>query len=461
MKNLLFPIFLLLLIPTIAKTQVDAMIKDEKVTTGINWITGLSWDQVMQKAKSENKYIFLDVFATWCGPCKAMDKFVYPNDTIGKLFNDRFISAKVQVDRTNLDGEEVRNWYKDAEQIQKQFHIRSYPTFVFLAPDGTISHMESGYKGVNDLVVVAQTAIQPGKIFVDPYNEYYTLMEEYTKGNRNYKRMAFLIDTALMLREDTSITNGLLRDFRDNYLHKLPAKEVYSDPYLIRFLSKYIGSKSKMFSLFYPDGRKADESVGQKGFAQNLVDKIIQQEVINPILSKYTGDGRLITYTDPNYTEPKWKEIRKAVSKRYNSMYAKRCVLWSQVIWYDKYADIFNLSKCYLEFLKQYGFDTTITQNMSRLNHIAWEMFKKNDRKEDLEGIAKWMKALIDSYSYGPYIDTYANLIYKLGKVAEAIKWEEIALSFSIEKKDDQRIQEFTETIKKMKNGLPTWPVKK
>ena len=52
---------------------------------GIKWVTGLSWEQVLTKAKTENKFIFVDCYATWCGPCKVMDKDVYPNDTVGDL----------------------------------------------------------------------------------------------------------------------------------------------------------------------------------------------------------------------------------------------------------------------------------------------------------------------------------------------------------------------------------------
>src|SRR6266540_4082157 len=54
---------------------------------GIKWVTGLTWQQVKQKAKAENKYIFLDIFTTWCGPCKMMEKNVYSNDTVGDFFN--------------------------------------------------------------------------------------------------------------------------------------------------------------------------------------------------------------------------------------------------------------------------------------------------------------------------------------------------------------------------------------
>src|SRR5688500_7757549 len=77
---------------------------------GIKWTTGLTWEQINQKAKTENKYIFLDLYATWCGPCKEMDKSVYPNDTVGLFFNNKFVSVKVQMDRTKKDNAFIQSW---------------------------------------------------------------------------------------------------------------------------------------------------------------------------------------------------------------------------------------------------------------------------------------------------------------------------------------------------------------
>jgi thiol-disulfide isomerase/thioredoxin len=56
------------------------------IAQGINWTIGLKWLAIQEKAKKENKYIFLDFYATWCGPCKKMEKEVYVNDTVARFF---------------------------------------------------------------------------------------------------------------------------------------------------------------------------------------------------------------------------------------------------------------------------------------------------------------------------------------------------------------------------------------
>src|SRR4051812_34660552 len=66
--------------------------------SGITWVDNLNWQQVLKKAKKEKKYIFVDCFTTWCGPCKKMDKVVYTNDSLGDFLNAKFISVKLQMD---------------------------------------------------------------------------------------------------------------------------------------------------------------------------------------------------------------------------------------------------------------------------------------------------------------------------------------------------------------------------
>ncbi|MBO9572570.1 MAG: DUF255 domain-containing protein, partial [Chitinophagaceae bacterium] len=146
------------LLPVVLSAQLS--------NTGIKWTSGLSLDQVKQRAKQENKYIFLDVFATWCGPCKEMDKYVYGNDTVGSFFNDQFISVKVQTDQTKSDDEEVKKWYGDAQSVSKQYRVLSLPTFIFLAPNGNVVHKVTGFHTVNRFIEEATIALQPGQAYV-------------------------------------------------------------------------------------------------------------------------------------------------------------------------------------------------------------------------------------------------------------------------------------------------------
>ena len=97
---------------------------------GIRFEKSLNWPGVLQKARQEHKGIFVDCYATWCGPCKMMDNAVYPNDTVGKYMNDKFISVRLQMDKTDHDDSTVRQWYYTAASFENTYSITAYPTFL-------------------------------------------------------------------------------------------------------------------------------------------------------------------------------------------------------------------------------------------------------------------------------------------------------------------------------------------
>lgn len=38
----------------------------------------LTYEQALETAKAEKKFVFLDFYTTWCGPCKKMLAEVFP-----------------------------------------------------------------------------------------------------------------------------------------------------------------------------------------------------------------------------------------------------------------------------------------------------------------------------------------------------------------------------------------------
>ena len=68
---------------------------------GIHFEQKIKWEKIINKAKKNNKLIFVDCYTTWCIPCKNMSTEVFVSDSVGAYFNDHFISVPLKWDELN------------------------------------------------------------------------------------------------------------------------------------------------------------------------------------------------------------------------------------------------------------------------------------------------------------------------------------------------------------------------
>ncbi|HUU53333.1 MAG TPA: thioredoxin family protein [Armatimonadota bacterium] len=72
-------------------------------------------------AKEANKPVMVDVFATWCAPCKMLDENVFSRADVAEA-SKSFVTIRV-------DGDKY-------PEIRQQLNVNSYPTVLFLTPEG-------------------------------------------------------------------------------------------------------------------------------------------------------------------------------------------------------------------------------------------------------------------------------------------------------------------------------------
>jgi len=109
----------------------------------IAWIE--NFNAALDRAKAENKPVLVDFFATWCGPCKLMDRETYSDSAVAAELTN-WISARIDVDRN--------------VEVAKRFGIDAIPTTVLLQSDGKEIARESGYVGPKDFLTFAKKGRQ-------------------------------------------------------------------------------------------------------------------------------------------------------------------------------------------------------------------------------------------------------------------------------------------------------------
>lgn len=113
---------------------------------GIEFFHG-TWEEAIEKAKAEDKIIFVDAFTTWCGPCKAMSANIFPNPQVGAYFNQHFISMKIDMEKDM------------GLQFKKSFPVSAYPTLFFIDYDKEVVLKAVGAKSVPDLIKLGESVM--------------------------------------------------------------------------------------------------------------------------------------------------------------------------------------------------------------------------------------------------------------------------------------------------------------
>ncbi|MBC8884301.1 thioredoxin family protein [Flavobacterium piscinae] len=106
--------------------------KEATVAKGIDFFKG-TFQEALALAEKEQKYVFVEVYATWCGPCKQLKRTTFKDKEVGVYFNKNFINIAI-------DGET-----EEGDKILSRYNIRSYPTLLILDAKGRVLTRQTGF----------------------------------------------------------------------------------------------------------------------------------------------------------------------------------------------------------------------------------------------------------------------------------------------------------------------------
>lgn len=181
---------------------------------GIEFDTS-SWQELLAKAKSNNKLIFLDCFTDWCGPCKGMAERVFTDPMVGDYMNANFICTKIDMEKG--EGIELHKKYKN--------YIPGFPTYLLIDHTGEVVHQAAGYmdpekfinsmkQGVENKTWIAfKERFDAGERDWEFLSEYLILLEEAVQKEPTEEAKAYALSNLTIdaLRE----SEGAYRIFRE------------------------------------------------------------------------------------------------------------------------------------------------------------------------------------------------------------------------------------------------------
>jgi len=106
--------------------------------------TNDSWSEILKRSRLENKAIFVDVYAPWCGPCKKMDRTTFQDPELSAYMNKHFINVKWDAEGAKYG------------QLSAKHRVRAFPTVLFLNFNGIEHKRKVGFQNAESLLKLSK-----------------------------------------------------------------------------------------------------------------------------------------------------------------------------------------------------------------------------------------------------------------------------------------------------------------
>lgn len=353
------------------------------------WAQGIKFEEgnfasILAKAKKEKKLVFIDAYASWCGPCKLMVKNIFPLQSVGDYYNSHFINAKIDMEK----GEGI--------ELAKKYNVKAFPTYLFIDGNGEAVHRTLGYVEEKDFIQFAKDAEDPNKRLT-------SLKQQFEKGEKNPEFLKNL--AGLTMYNDAEFAGKVLNRY-------FQQKASLDQEDIQMLLSGVQTTDSPLYKIF--QDKKADIV---KFFPEDKYEKFEKNIKLNTISKKaYNPDTK--KWDDSYFLAEAQKFLSKEeADKILKRMKANRAL---------KNKDIPEYEKLILDIYKDYS-----AAGSEELNSLAWNFFENVSNKASLEKAIAWAQESVKKNQNFANTDTLANLYNKVGDKKNAKIWAEKSIELA------------------------------
>ncbi len=346
-----------------------------------------SFDELLEKAKQENKILFVDAYAQWCVPCINMSQNVFPETSVGEFYNANFINAKIDMEA----GEGLN--------IAFDYDVAAYPSLLYIDKNGKLLHKAVGFQNPDELIEV-------GKLALNPETQLYTQMDRFIDGIIDPESLYNLVVNLMANQdEDANIYARAYYKTQENLL----------TPNTIGLMYETMDSPESFEFEFLLQNEKEAEKIYQENSISDKLDKIVLM---------YAIELNLRELPESTTTENTVAAVEKTIGF-FRPKNAKELANYFGMLLSEKKSDFVQFEKYALAYLNTD--DTRLTSNL--LDGVAWLLFQHSENKYSLQKALSWALESVAKESNFYNNDTVAHLYHKLGDNDNARKFAEIALN--------------------------------
>lgn len=329
-----------------------------------------SWAEALAKAKTENKLIFLDAYAAWCGPCKMMARQTFTDPGVAQYFNANFVNAKIDMEKG------------EGPELAQQFGVEAYPTLLFVDGEGTVVHRALGFHNKDQFLELGRAANDPAK-------NQHGLERRYAGGDRTPELMQALLASKAAANDPnvSPIATEYLKTQTD-----------WTSAVNMEILLLYANDPtSAPFDYFLQNRDKFTEAFGEEA-------------VVN---KSQTALGQYLM----NRQDAPMSEVQAVIRKLVPGAEGEKLATYYPVLFYLQNGETAQYAQAAVRYFDRYP-----AENWSELNEMAWSFYENVDDPKMLEKALEWAKKSVAMEANYYNTDTLAALYAKLGKKKLAIK---------------------------------------
>jgi thioredoxin-related protein len=330
-----------------------------------------NYEAALKMAKKQKKVLMVDVYTDWCYWCKQLDKITYKDSAVDAFMAKNFIFVAIDAE----DGGQ-------GTEIAKRFAVRSYPTILYINPSNYLISQTGGFMepaAYIDEIDSVQRRFNKG-LFYKGYSpkapnmpEFYghsfkkgserkwptdsTLNAYYASADLNSEAAFLIMSVYGLTREHSYVCLETLNKHREQF--PLDNTNQIALNYVYKSINK--AKDSSDFSL----------------------------EHAQEIMTKYV-----------------------IMSEEYKEYYA----LDLQMEYFSKFKNYVSYATAYATYVETHGLS-----NGSTANEYAWNIYENSDNAKALLIALQWMEQLTQETEEYNYEDTYASLLFAIGRYEEAL----------------------------------------
>jgi thioredoxin-related protein len=211
------------------KYVIIAFLLIAQLSQAASWFT--SFEEAQKVALGTNKFMLVDFTASWCGPCRKMDRDSWNNEQV-ELTLENYVKVKIDIDANR--------------ELARKYGIQSIPNMLIMDGNGKVLHSFKGYHNAESLnKVLEKYSLSTEFLSLDLINFYKNKnLNTALKISQKYCDYSLLVD-ANSKEKILKISNEYLKEAKEtvekndkNYAHykqRLELFKLYSAAYRFEF----------------------------------------------------------------------------------------------------------------------------------------------------------------------------------------------------------------------------------